>query len=203
MAGTQAEYQAVGGVNPSWYKGDLDLPVENVLWEDAAAYCEELTQRERTAGRLSEGWEYRLPTEAQWEYACRAGTTTRFNFGDALGCNNNSNCSFCAEMDQCLVWCANSGGQTQRVGSRLPNPWGFYDMHGNVGEWCSDRYADSYPGSTVTDPAGPASGAHRVFRGGALNFEAQYCRSAARYAVAPSSFKGGNVGFRVALVEVR
>ncbi|MCP5524722.1 MAG: SUMF1/EgtB/PvdO family nonheme iron enzyme [Verrucomicrobiales bacterium] len=194
---TQREYEALIGQNPSHFQGDLDRPVEQVSWYDAVNYCEALTQRERWSGRLPSGYAYGLPTEAQWEYACRAGTTTRFSFGDALGCYDF--CGFCAEMKQYMVWC---WPQTEPVGTRLPNPWGLYDMHGNVFEWCADWYGDGrYPGGSVTDPTGAGAGSIRVYRGGSWNYSAEVCRSAARGGDVPSrsvSF----LGFRVALVPV-
>ncbi|MBK9140509.1 MAG: SUMF1/EgtB/PvdO family nonheme iron enzyme [Verrucomicrobia bacterium] len=196
---TQREYLAVMGNNPSYFTGDLDRPVEQVSWNDAVAYCEKLTQQERAAGRLPEGYEYRLPTEAQWEYACRAGTTTRFSFGDALECDDG--CGPCAIADQYMWWCGNSGNQTHRVGQKLPNAWGLYDMHGNVWEWCADWYSDSYPGGTVTDPEGPSSGSLRVRRGGSWKHFGQDCRSANRSWFHPSN-SNRLLGFRAALVPV-
>jgi len=110
--------------------GDLDMPVEYVSWDDAVAYCAKLTEQERAAGRLTEGYVYRLPTEAEWEYGCRAGTTTRYSFGDALGCDDYCEC--CAQFDSYMWWCGN--GRCGRVGQKLANPWGLYDVHGNVAE---------------------------------------------------------------------
>lgn len=184
---TQAEYEAVRGVNPSEWRGE-DLPVEMVSWNDAVAYCQELTARERRAGRLPAGYEYRLPTEAQWECACRAGTTTRFSFGDDD-----------SELGEHAWYLPNGDSRTHVVGEKLPNAWGLYDMHGNVWEWCADWYGDSHPGGNVTDPAGPGSGIWRVFRGGSWSYSAQGCRSAYRYGYAPSS-RYNYLGFRVALV---
>lgn len=185
---TQAEYQTVRGVNPSLWMGD-DMPVEQVSWDDAVAYCEQRTQQERDAGRLLEGWEYRLPTEAQWEYACRAGSTTRFGFGDS---------------DSDLGWYAwynnNSSGRPHPVGEKLPNAWGLYDMHGNVEEWCADGFS-TYPGGSVTDPTGPVSSSYRMLRGGNFSHNALLCGSADRTYATPSS-TGYRMGFRVALVPV-
>jgi formylglycine-generating enzyme required for sulfatase activity len=119
---TQGEYLAVMESNPSYFTGDTNRPVENVSWNDATNYCAKLTVRERAAGRLPAGWEYRLPTEAQWEYACRAGSTNRFHYGDDPGYTELAN----------YAWYTINTGSTQAVGGKLPNQWGLYDMHGNV-----------------------------------------------------------------------
>ena len=143
-------------------------------WHDAVAYCAALTERERAAGRIARNSEFRLPTEAEWEYACRAWTSTRFSYGDDPGYTNLTNYAW--YMD-------NSEGQTHPVGQKLPNPWGLYDMHGNVFEWCQDWFGD-YAGGIALDPQGPASGSDRVFRGGNWSYEdviARNCRSAYRY----------------------
>ena len=143
---TQGQWKAVMGSNPSHFKGD-GLPVEQVSWNDAQEFIRKLNQREG-------GKKYRLPTEAEWEYACRAGTTTRFYFGDSEGKFGE------------YAWCDdNSGNRTHSVAKKKPNAWGLYDMHGNVWEWCQDWYGD-YPSGSVTDPNGPSIGAGRVSRGG-------------------------------------
>lgn len=190
---TQGEYLALMGNNPSWFNGvrgemdygtDLNRPVETVSWNDAVAYCVALTEQERVRGRgglyLAEGWEYRLPTEAEWEYACRAGTTTRYSFGDALDCDDG--CESCGLLDQYMWWCGNSEGITHRVGQKLPNPWGLHGMHGNVLESCGDRWSDNLPGGSVMDPKGPEVGSARVVRGGGWGWliGARYYRSANR-----------------------
>ena len=195
----QREYQAVRLQNPSYWRGD-ELPMESVTWFDAVGYCEQLTQQERDAGRLLEGWEYRLPTEAQWEYACRAGTTTRFSFGDALGCGNDNNCDPCAAMEEHMVWCGNGVGTTEIVGTHLANPWGLHDMHGSVNEWCADWYA-RLPGGSAIDPAGPTTGLDRVLRGGSWFEKARDCRAPKRSKISPS-LPNFTCGFRVVLVEV-
>jgi len=196
---TQREYLAVAGTNPSYYTGDLDRPVERVSWHDATNYCARLTAQEQGAGRLPGGWEYRLPTEAQWEYACRAGTTTRFSYGDDLNYyGDDLNYSRLTNYG----WYIGNASRTHRVGEKLPNPWGLYDMHGNVWEWCLDDWcAGSLPGGSVTDPQGPSSGSSRVDRGGGWSGVGQYCRSANRNRDSPS-VTAGNLGFRVALVQV-
>jgi len=126
---TQGEYLEVMGSNPSRFTGDTNRPVETVTWYDATNYCGQLTQRERAAGRIAANSLYRLPTEAEWDYACRAGTSTRSSFGDDLGYTNLTNYAWYRE---------NRGLTTHPVGQKLPNPWGLYDMHGNVWEWCQD-----------------------------------------------------------------
>jgi formylglycine-generating enzyme required for sulfatase activity len=138
---------------------------------------------------LPAGWGYRLPTEAEWEYACRAGTATRFSYGDDPGY---------ALLGDYAWWQGNSGNQTHAVGTRRPNPWGLYDMHGNVWEWCLDWYG-GYPGGTVSDPVGAAGGSYRVRRGGGWVNDPRYCRSADRYRLGPG-YRRNYLGFRAALV---
>lgn len=180
---TQAQWKAVMGSAPSFFKGDT-LPVETVSWEEAMEFCRKVTERERAAGRLPTGMEYTLPTEAQWEYACRAGTTS-----DHAG-----------DLDAMAWYTTNGGSSTHRVATKRPNAWGLYDMHGNVWEWCRDWYGN-YPGGSVTDPAGAASGSRRVNRGGSWGYEAGDCRSANRSRFSPD-FRTLNLGFRPALISV-
>ncbi len=179
---TQAQYEQVMGVNPSKFKG-ADNPVETVSWYDAIAFCRRLSAlpTEKAAGNV-----YRLPTEAEWEYACRAGTTTKFSFGDDD-----------SEFEHYGWYYENSGNKPHQVGSKQPNAWGLYDMHGSVFEWCQDWYGD-YPSGSVTDPSGATSGSDRVLRGGCFYLTAEFCRSADRYGITPS---GRYVwyGFRVSL----
>ena len=190
---TQEEYLAVMGSNPSWYIGDLKCPVENVTWSDATNYCGKLTARERTAGRLPADHEYRLPTEAEWEYCCRAGTTTRFSYGDDPGYTL---------LDEYACWClVNSGIRTHPVGQLDPNPWGLFDMHGNVSEWCSDWYSKSLPGGSVTDPRGPNKGTARVVHGGNFGSDGSGCRSSLRYGSGPGRIL--TLGFRVVMAPNR
>jgi formylglycine-generating enzyme required for sulfatase activity len=203
---TQAEYLDVMGNNPSFFTGDLNWPVERVSWTDATDYCAQLSARERLAGRLPVGYEYRLPTEAEWEYTCRAGTTTAFHYGNELR-SGMSNFDGQYEYPSCggePYYCYNPSGiyleRTTVVGSYAPNTWGLYDMHGNVWEWCLDWYGP-YSGGSVTDPAGPASGSARVFRGGGWNGYGYVCRSAYRSGDLPGN-RYLNFGFRVALVAV-
>ena len=192
---TQAQYEAVTGSNPANFKGS-DRPVENVNWFDAVNFCEKLTEIEKAAGRLPEGYEYTLPTEAQWEYACRAGTAAALNSG-----KNLSDESECSEMDEVGWYGYNSDNETHSVGQKMPNAWGLYDMHGNVWEWCLDKYED-YPTSSVTDPVGPDTGVHRVKRGGSLDLIAGSCRSAYRNSYSPEG-RDFIFGFRVALAPVK
>ena len=192
---TQAQYEAVMGTNPSHFKG-ADLPVEQVNWNDAKEFCAKLTASEKAAGRLPEGYEYTLPTEAQWEYACRAGTTTALNNG-----KNLSDKYQCSEMDKVGWYDGNAANKTHPVGQKLPNAWGLHDMHGNVYEWCLDWYDLDYPTSAVTDPTGPEWGSYRVIRGGSWGDIANHCRSAYRDGSGPGGY-WDYCGFRVALAPV-
>jgi formylglycine-generating enzyme required for sulfatase activity len=208
---TQGEYLAVMGSNPSWLNGvrtnvwdpgcecytnkdygtDLTRPVESVTWTDATNYCWALTQRERLGGRMGTNSVYRLPTEAEWEYACRGWTSTRFSYGDDPGYTNLT--------DYAWYW-DNSGDMTHPVGQKLPNPWGLYDMHGSVWEWCQD-WLGEYPGGIALDPQGPASGWQRVVRGGGWRFGGNFawrCRSANRSIYFPDSWRG-SIGIRLVL----
>ena len=193
---TQAQWQSVMGSNPSKFKGSRN-PVEQVSWEDAMAFCKKLTEREFLAGRLPAGWRYTLPTEAQWEYACRAGTRSAFHYGNRLD-------SRMANFDGNYPYGGASTGEyrnkTVAVGSFQSNAWGLYDMHGNVWEWCSDRYGD-YPSGSVVDPTGARSGSVRVNRGGSWFSGARFCRSAIRYGNSPG-VRGNDLGFRLALSSV-
>ena len=187
---TQEQWQAVMGDNPSRFRGDK-YPVEKVSWDRAREFCAKLD--ELYADKLPRGYHFDLPTEAQWEYACRAGTTAALNNGKMV-----SGREHCPNLDEVGWYYGNSGGLPHPVGEKRPNAWGLYDMHGNVFEWCRDWY-DFYDGD-ATDPRGPASGLHRVFRGGCWNLPAVDCRSACRnhYAPMPRSC----TGFRLALVPV-
>ncbi|MDP3071053.1 MAG: formylglycine-generating enzyme family protein [Opitutaceae bacterium] len=180
---TQAQYETIMGVNPSTLKsGGPDLPVENASWIDAMAFCRKLTEREHAAGRLVAGEAYTLPTEAEWEYACRAGTTGAYA-GDPAA----------------MAWhSANSDGTTHPVGQKRPNAWGFHDMAGNVLEWCLDWYGP-YLGGAVTDPVGPERGHYRMARGGSWRTDARTGRSAARSG-GSSARLDYTIGFRVALI---
>ncbi len=193
---TQSEYQAVMGSNPSQVQG-ANLPVETVTWTRAVAYCDALTARELAAGRLPSGYEYRLPTEAEWEYCCRAGTTTEFHYGPTLVCGQ-ANFDYSHHTNS---GCSSSG--IAPVGSYGPNAWGLHDMHGNVWEWCLDAWDASanYPGGAVSDPY-VASGPYRVLRGGGWNSDSFFCRSAFRTWRIPG-VTSINRGFRVVCAPVR
>ena len=186
---TQAQYQKVMGTNLSLFKA-ADNPVNKVSWLEAVTFCRKLSElpAEKAAGNV-----YRLPTEAEWEYACRAGSTKKFSFGDDD-----------SDLGDYAWYVENSANKIHPVGSKQPNAWGLYDMHGNVWEWCQDRYGD-YPNAAVTDPTGPLSGSlnfegksTRVFRGGSFLHDAEFCRSAYRSGFEPSR-RYLNVGFRVCL----
>jgi formylglycine-generating enzyme required for sulfatase activity len=181
---TQAQWEKVMRSMPGNFKG-ATLPVEGVSWDDVMQFCEKLTQAEKAAGRLPIGHVYILPTEAQWEYACRAGTTTAYSFGDyVIPKLANYECNV---------------GKTTPVGTYPANPWGFHDLHGNVWEWCRDKYGD-YPGGKVSDPAGPSDGSARVYRGGSWlsRFGSRYLRSADRRRYTPD-YRHGFLGFRLSL----
>jgi len=199
---TQAEYHAVTGVNPSWFSGNPNNPVEQVSWNDATNYCALLTQQEQAAGRLPAGWAYRLPTESEWEYSCRAGTTMAFYFGNAIReeqANFNSHCEYNSTVGTITTNTAGVGyiGQTTPVGTYGANPWGLTDICGNVWEWCSDWYG-TYPTGSVTDPVGFTSGSARVMRGGSWRNYGGGCRSAVRGSYTPDT-RFSIVGFRPVL----
>jgi len=172
---------AVTRSNPSEFTGAKN-PVENVSWDEAALYCKTLSGQ---TGRL-----VRLPTEAEWEYACRAGATTKYSFGERT-----------SRLDLHGWHAGNSGANPHPVGQKKPNSWGLYDMHGNVWEWCADWYADSYASAGICDPKGPATGKCRVLRGGSWFTDAAYCGAAYRSQATPSHRHGTAGGLRV-VVEV-
>jgi formylglycine-generating enzyme required for sulfatase activity len=193
---TQGEFLDLMGSNPSFYgpnngyPQDLTLPVENVMLSHGVRYCDALTQRERSAGRIATNSVYRLPTEAEWEYACRAWTSTRFSYGDDPGYTNLASYAWYTD---------NSGGVTHPVGQKLPNAWGLYDMQGNVWQWCSTWWSPALPGGVALDPQGPPSGTDTVLRGGSWRDPAAWCRSAYRdYHLTPNRYYP-YIGFRVVL----
>ena len=186
---TQAQWQAVMGGDPSHSKGG-DLPVESVSWDEisgSGGFIEKANRGVTTGDR------FHLPTEAQWEYACRAGTTTALN----NGLNLTSTDGACPNLEEVAWFDQNSGGHPQPVGSKAANAWGLHDMHGNVWEWCSDWYRP-YPRSAVTDFRGPDSGSFRVHRGGGWAYDCpNYCRVAYRGYYNPTD-SYNTIGFRLA-----
>jgi formylglycine-generating enzyme required for sulfatase activity len=204
---TQGQWQSVMGSNPSWFRGpdylpvflqnsnvtleewkqtekdlswyieDENFPVERVSWYDIQNFIEKLNRQEGAV-------KYRLPTEAEWEYACRAGSTTAYCFGAGIG-----------RLGEYAWYGDNSGGRTNLVGQKKSNAWGLYDMHGNVWEWVSDWYGD-YPSGHVTDPPGPSLGLYRVHRGGSWGDRPRGCQSANRYYFCPVN-PSLHLGFRL------
>lgn len=175
---TQDQYEKAMGDNPSRWKGGSN-PVEQVRWSDAVRFCNKRSEQEglkpcydlKTWKCDFEANGYRLPTEAEWEYACRAGTATAYYFGDDP-----------SKLGEYAWFDKNSGGHPRPVGQKQPNAWGLFDMSGNLWEWCNDFYAvDYYSQSPPTDPKGPDSGQTKVVRGGAWRFSAERCRSGYRY----------------------
>jgi formylglycine-generating enzyme required for sulfatase activity len=187
---TQVQYEMIMNDDPSRInvvdQGSRRIgPVENVSWNEATEFCKRLSGKteEKTSART-----YRLPTEAEWEYACRAGSTSAFCYGE-----DENTLGEYAQFDQYPTYRYKKRG----VGLKKPNPWGLHDMHGNVWEWCSDWYAE-YPEGSQTDPRGADSGLYRIRRGGSFMSSAIGCRSAVRISDAPD-YKFETVGFRVAL----
>jgi formylglycine-generating enzyme required for sulfatase activity len=185
---TQSQYEAIMGKNPSKFQG-ANNPVELVSWTEAVEFCKKLTQREHKVGRLPATQEYRLPTEAEWEYCCRAGTTTKYSFGDDE-----------SKISEHAWHRENSSSKTHPAAEKKPNDWGLYDMHGNVYEWCQDWFGN-YPSGAQVDPTGPASGSYRVDRGGSWGSSARFCRSAFRGRSTPSRRYNG-LGFRLVRAQV-
>ena len=184
---TQAFWLAVWPVNPSHFQENGRNPVENVAWHDAQRFIAELNRR-------LPGLDARLPTEAEWEYACRAGTTTPFSFGKQITPEQvNYHGDYpCVGGEKGLY-----RQRTAPVGTLPPNPWGLYEMHGNVWEWCADWYAE-YPPEPQVDPSGPAFGRMRVLRGGTWSDPARYARSATRSRIEPA-YRPRSTGFRIVL----
>jgi formylglycine-generating enzyme required for sulfatase activity len=185
---TQEQYEKVMGKNPSKFKGKQKNPVEMVSWNDAVEFCRKLSD---LPGEKSTGYVYRLPTEAEWEYACRAGTKTKYSFGDSE-----------SELGVYAWYVKNSGRTTHPVGGKKPNAWGLYDMRGNVWEWCQDVYDskayESRSGITQ-NPLSTSGSEYRVLRGGSWSyFSCWYARSAFRFRLTPDG-RYDNFGFRVVL----
>jgi formylglycine-generating enzyme required for sulfatase activity len=181
---TQEQWQAVMGNNPSHFKGERNLPVDSVSWDDCQGFIKKLREKDTKP--------YRLPTEAEWEYACRAGTTTPFHFGETITSDQ-------ANYDGRKTYGNGKKGvnrnRTTPVGSFPPNAWGLYDMHGNVWQWCQDWYGN-YPLNEVVDPQGPHAGDVRVMRGNSWFDGPQLCRSALRGRSGPG-YRDYTRGFRI------
>ena len=183
------------GGNPSRFRGER-LPVEQVSWDEVSEFCRKFTEQERRAGRLGAKEMYRLPTEAEWEYGCRAGTTSPFSYGSSL---SSREANFDGDFPYGGAFKGVDLGKTTEVGSYGGNAWGLYDMHGNVREWCQDWYGESLSGGA--DPSGASTGERRVDRGGSWSNDARFCRSANRDRDAPT-LRVSVLGFRVARVPV-
>lgn len=199
---TQAEWKRIMATEPwkgeNWTKEGDDVAATYVNWDEAMDFCRRFTNRERKAGRLTDGWEYTLPTEAQWERGCRAATDTKFSFGDDE-----------TKLGEYAWVRANSmdvdESYAHPVGRKKPNPWGLHDMHGNAYEWCRDWYSQTLPGGRdpeVTEGNPRTEGDYRILRGGGWTVGAVFCRSASRHANSPS-FRFHGSGFRVACSPVR
>lgn len=177
---TQAQWQAVMGENPSQFKG-TNHPVDNVSWDDSQIFMQKLGERIK-------GGTVQLPTEAQWEYACRAGGGTEYSYGNDA-----------AALGEYAWFHGNSGAASHPVGQKRANSWGLYDMHGNVCEWCADWYAGGYPAGEATDPSGASSGDARVLRGESWVSTGETLRSAYRVGT-PPEYRNSHVGLRVAFI---
>jgi formylglycine-generating enzyme required for sulfatase activity len=191
---TQAQYSALMGTNPSFFVGPNN-PVEQVTWFDAQAYCAALSAQAAALGSVPPGYQYRLPTEAEWEYACRAGTATEFSVGTSILCSQ-ARFKFSLHTNS---FCGSTS--TTPVRSYAPNAWGLFDMHGNVWEWCLDSFA-AYSSESVADPF-VTGGAYRTYRGGTWFADSFYCRAAFRGInnVYPT-YTGIDHGFRVVLAPI-
>jgi formylglycine-generating enzyme required for sulfatase activity len=182
---TQEEWQAIMGKNPSHFKGEKKLPVEMVSWDDCQDFIKKLREKDKKL--------YRLPSEAEWEFCCRAGTKTPFHFGETISTDQAN------YLGTSRVYGNGKKGvhrkKTTPVGSFPANAWGLYDMHGNVWQWCQDWYGD-YSQKDVVDPLGTGKGERRVRRGGSWAYYPQTCRSAFRSGIGPG-YRSGDVGFRL------
>jgi sulfatase modifying factor 1 len=181
---TQEQYETVMGKNPSHFRGEKNLPVERVSWNDCQEFIKKLREKDKKA--------YRLPTEAEWEYACRAGTTTPFHFGETISTDQAN------YYGEAVYGNGKKGVHRAKmtpVGSFPANAWGLHDMHGNVWQWCQDMYGE-YPQKDVVDPQGPEKGDRRVLRGGSWGHVPQDCRSACRFRIEPG-YRSDGCGLRV------
>ncbi len=179
---TQAQWSSVMPRNRSEFQGQ-DRPVENVSWREASDFCQKLTEKHQASGLLPQNWSWRLPTEAEWEYAARAG---------------NPNVRY-GELNR-IAWNSDNTKDGPRpVGQKEPNAWGLHDMIGNVWEWCSDWFDGGYTTNAVTNPTGPATGADRLYRGGGWLHDHRSCRVSDRVSYSPT-FRGNDLGFRMVLL---
>jgi formylglycine-generating enzyme required for sulfatase activity len=184
---TQAQWKALMGKNPASHKSCGDnCPVEQVSWDDVQQFIQKINQKEGTN-------KYRLPTEAEWEYGCRAGSTTAFPNGNIteLECDRDPN------LDAIGWYCWNSKNSIQPVAQKKPNAWGLYDMHGNVQEWCQDWFG-AYPDDEVINPNGPTKGSYRAMRGGVWYSPARDARCASRFG-SPPHYRFQHIGFRLCM----
>lgn len=198
---TQEQYQQVMGNNPSEFKGE-DHPVDKVTWEEAMKFCRAINVREKNAGRVPEGYAYRLPTEAEWEYAARAGSTTPFHWGDTA---DSSHANFKGEYPRDFTSQELDDADrygTVAAGSFTPNAFGLYDMHGNVAEWCLDTFNGRLPGGKQTDWVRTGNGSKRVVRGGGWETFAIRSRAASRTDSLAPTTRSSSVGFRLCLGPV-
>ena len=195
---TQKQWHQVMGTSPwkgiEYIKEGASYPACYITYAEAVSFCDKLTNQEQASGRLPKDWKFSLPTEAQWEYACRAGTTTRFSFGNDA-----------SQLSQYGWWGglygegnAKDEQYAHQVGLKKPNAWGLKDMHGNVREWCSDWFDDKLKGGR--DPMGPLSGEYRSNRGGSWSVYPNFCRTALRFNFNPDDQYADN-GFRLAVVR--
>lgn len=191
---TQGQWKAVVPENPSAFRGD-HLPVESITWANAREFCNLLNEKQRNTGRLPKGYQWDLPTESQWEYACRAGTTGALHHGLELTSVQGP----CRNLDQVAWYQTNANGRTRPVAGKKANRWGLRDMHGNVWEWCRDSYTENHPGGI--DPW-ISEGPNHVRRGGSAGYQARTCRAANRDGLEPSA-KGNGLGLRLVLIPIQ
>ncbi len=200
---TQGQWEGLMATTPwgtRYPERGANYAATNVDWKDAMQFCQKLTDQEREAGHLANGWVYTLPTEAQWEYACRAATATAYSFGDDASQLSDFAWWGGGRNPKNAVGSATTEPFPHEVGLKKANAWGLFDMHGNVSEWCLDWY-DAEP-TSGDDPATPSILDRKVLRGGNWRFTADACRSAFRFPIHPAN-RNRQIGFRIALCEVR
>ncbi len=190
---TQEQWSAVKSSNPSAFRGE-NLPVETITWQDAYDFTQAMQKHVKDITTIPAGAKFSLPTEAQWEYACRAGSTTALYNGKEL---STTELEICPLLDEIAWYGGNAKGRTQPVATRKPNAWGLYDMHGNVWEWCLDNYSEKLIGGE--DPWFRNESQQHVRRSGSATYYAQTCRAASRNELGPTA-KGNGLGMRLALI---